>query len=419
MRTKSSSWKKDAQRVGIFQVGLTAILSVLGLGLLFYANLRFAEASPGGNDFLVHWVGGRYILRGKDPYSDEAAREIQTIVYGRPAAEGEHQLRVAYPYYGELLFLPLSLIGSYPAARAVWMVLLEVAQMGLALTTLASFGVFSVRWLKVVFLVFSLSWYFGARALINGNAVILVGLCITTSAWLLKKNTHGILAGILLALATIKPQVAFFPMLVLLLISFNRKRYRFLCGFLGAMAVFSLLSFFLLPTWIREFALEVIRYPSYNPPYAPAAILGSEFGNIGSAIGWGISILALFGLALLFWKSQNLKGEDGLMMLVGLVMTLSFLSGIPNDPGNEAILVLPIAGIFLRNWTGRRRMEIIPWGIFLLLIWIGLWAFFLMTIEWTGQPVQSPMILFPLPAILLAGWCIQYAYSNPAVAKES
>jgi hypothetical protein len=246
-----------------------------------------------------------------------------------------------------------------------------------------------------------------------------VGLCITVSAWLLQKNKRGILAGFLLALATSKPQVAFWPVVFLLFISINRKRYRFLWGFLGAMAVFFLLSFFLLPTWIRELAQEVMRYPSYNPPYTPAAILRSELGNIGLWIGWGISILALSGLALLLRKSQNLKRENGLMMLVGLVMTLSFLSGIPNDPGNEAILILPIAGIFLGKWAGSRQMEIIQWGIFLLLIWIGLWAFFLTTIHWTGQPVQTSMILFPLLIFLLAGWYLQEKFSHPAVGKAS
>jgi hypothetical protein len=418
MQVKSSFPGKAAWRTGIIQGFLPAILGIIGLGLLFYANLSFVEASPGGNDFLVHWVGGRYILHGKDPYSEDAAREIQTRVYGRPAMEGEHQLRVAYPYYGELLFLPLALIEKYSVARAIWMVLLEVAQMGLALTALAVFGILRTWWKEAVFLLFSLSWYFGARALINGNAVILVGLWMVLSAWLVRENKSNILAGILLALATIKPQVAFWPVLFLLLLSFQWRRYRFLLGFFGAMAVFFLLSFVLLPAWIQEFAGEIIRYPSYNPPYTPAAILGNGFGGIGLALGWGISILALIGLAIILWKSVKLKGGTELMMLVGLVMTLSFFSGIPNDPGNEAILILPIAGVFIVEWKRSKTIRIIQWMVFLALVWIGLWGFFLMTIRWTGQPVQSSMILFPLPILLLAGGYIQYRSSNLALKKR-
>jgi hypothetical protein len=412
MRENLSSPVMVAGPGAIIRVCLTAFLIVIGFGLLFFANFTFAEASPGGNDFLVHWVGGRYILQGKNPYGEDAAREIQMLVYGRTATAGEHQLRVAYPYYGELLLLPFAFVGNYSVARAAWMVLMEVAQMGLALAALASFDLSGAFWRKVLFLLFSLSWYFGARALINGNAVIVVGLLITLSAWLLKKNRYGALAGMLLATATMKPQVSFWPVLFLLAFSVKRERYRFLLGFFGAMALFFTLSFLLLPTWIRDFAMEVVRYPSYNPPYTPAAILADLIGGIGSAMGWAISILALIGLAIILWKKCKPEEGTGLMTLLGLVMTLSFLSGIPNDPGNEAILILPIAGIFLAGWKKSNGMAIFQWALVLPAIWVGLWGFFLMTIQCNGQPVQSSVILFPLPAFLLAGWYMQSRLSN-------
>jgi hypothetical protein len=54
------------------------------LGLLTWGNYRFAKASPGGNDFLVHWVGTRsLVLEGLNPYSDEVAGKIQTCLRRR------------------------------------------------------------------------------------------------------------------------------------------------------------------------------------------------------------------------------------------------------------------------------------------------------------------------------------------------
>ena len=74
-------------------ISLLSLLALIGLTL---ANYRFAVQNPGGNDFLVHWVGTRALLvDGISPYSDETALRIQRMAYGRPAREGEHELRVA------------------------------------------------------------------------------------------------------------------------------------------------------------------------------------------------------------------------------------------------------------------------------------------------------------------------------------
>ena len=94
----------------------------------FWANYRFTRQNPGGNDFLVHWVGARaLILDGVSPYSDAVALRIQRRAYGRPARPGEHELRVAYPLYSTLLFSPFALIEDYDLARALWMTVLEIA----------------------------------------------------------------------------------------------------------------------------------------------------------------------------------------------------------------------------------------------------------------------------------------------------
>ena len=105
---------------------IAALIALVGglifLGLLTWGNYRFAQDNPGGNDFLVHYIATRaLIMEGLNPYSDEVAQEIQTAAYGRPAREGEKELRVAYPLYSIIVFLPFTLIGEYTMARAIWM----------------------------------------------------------------------------------------------------------------------------------------------------------------------------------------------------------------------------------------------------------------------------------------------------------
>jgi len=150
-----------------------ALLIVLALMTL--ANYKFAKNNPGGTDFLVHWVGTRnFFTTGTSPYSDDTALKIQTIVYGRAAQAGEHELRVAYPLYSIFFFAPFALISNFTLARAFWLTLLEVCLIVIAILSLRLTFWKPKPWLFGVLLLFTIVSYNGARPLINGNAVILV-----------------------------------------------------------------------------------------------------------------------------------------------------------------------------------------------------------------------------------------------------
>ena len=77
----SISSKRTTRNGFLSIVGLIIFVAILGR-----ANYRFAVQNPGGNDFLVHWLGTRsFITEGISPYSDEVALRIQMLVYGHPA----------------------------------------------------------------------------------------------------------------------------------------------------------------------------------------------------------------------------------------------------------------------------------------------------------------------------------------------
>ncbi len=141
---------------------LVAVILFLGILLagVTWSNYQYTLKNPGGNDFLVHWVGTRVLFfDGISPYSDEAALQIQTLAYGRPARPGEHELRVAYPLYSVVFFLPFALISDFHLARAVWMTVLEAALIGITLLSLRL-----CRWkpsplMLAGLLIFSLLWY--------------------------------------------------------------------------------------------------------------------------------------------------------------------------------------------------------------------------------------------------------------------
>jgi hypothetical protein len=152
-------------------------------------------------------VGTKSLIEdGISPYSDETALQIQEMVYGRPAVAGEHELRVAYPLYSIIIFLPFAFVDDFNIARAAWMTLLEISLVLMSLLCLRI-----MRWrpglvVLAVFFLFSITWYHAVRPLINGNAVILVALMLTGGDPAIRAR-HEELAGVLLAFSTIKPQV--------------------------------------------------------------------------------------------------------------------------------------------------------------------------------------------------------------------
>ncbi len=73
------------------------IVGAIGVIVLLVAlermNYTYCQQNPGGNDFLVHWMGTRMLLKdGISPYSDQTATQIQIFAYGHPALPGEHEL---------------------------------------------------------------------------------------------------------------------------------------------------------------------------------------------------------------------------------------------------------------------------------------------------------------------------------------
>lgn len=368
-----------------------------------WANHRFAEQNPGGNDFLVHWMGTRALLiDGLSPYSDETARRIQTMAYGRPARSGEHELRVAYPLYSEIIFAPFALVGDYDWARATWMTALEVALVGLALLSLRLTGWRPGVWFLPLFLLFALLWYHGLRPLVNGNAVILVALMLTGAMAALQAGRDE-LAGILLAFATIKPQVAVLPILFVFVWALSARRGRLAFWTIATFILLSGVAMFFLPDWPLQNIREVLRYPDYNPPGAPGAAFATWLPAAGRKLGWGLTAV-LTVLLLAEWTAARHKEFRHFLWTAGLTLTASQWIGIQTDPGNFVVLFLPLTLVFavwMERW-GRRGWPEVAGSM--LVLFVGLWALFLQTVDSGGGHLQQhPIMFFPLPLFVLVG----------------
>jgi hypothetical protein len=372
------------------------------MAVLFVANRRFVEANPGGNDFLVHYVGTRALLRERvSPYSDAVAERIQTLAYGRPAQPGEHELRVAYPLYSIALFTPFALISDYALARSLWMTALEVALLGVALAALRL-----ARWspslpVAAGYLLFAVTWYHGVRPLVNGNAVIVVALLVAVSLLALRDGHDG-LAGAALALSTIKPQVAVLLVIFVGVWTVAARRWRVVVGFVGTLSALLILSLALLPSWPAEFIREVVRYPAYNPPGTLGAALAAMVPGLGLPVGWGVTVI-LGVLLIIEWCSALGHGPARFEWAANLTLAAGCWIGIQTDPGNFIVLLAPLTAILASIARSvRRGGEVLALAVIVVLE-VGLWIVFVATLERGAQPVQGPLMFIPLPLVVLIG----------------
>ena len=388
------------RKQAIYWILAIAALMIL-LVLLTFGNYQYSQNNPGGTDFLVHWVGTRaFFSDGISPYSDEVALRIQQMVYGRAALPGEHELRVAYPFFSVILFFPFALISNFTLARAIWMTILELGLVALTLVSIQLTTWRPKRWLIVLLLVFSFLWYHAMRALINGNAVILIALGIACAFYAIKLK-HDELAGVLLAFITIKPQVVILVVIFVLLWSVFQKKNKVILWFFITLTLLVISASLLVPDWILQNAREILRYPGYNPPGTPSSAFATWFPTVGPRVGTILSLGAIVIMMVEWWLSRHADFRHFLWTGC-LTLVLSAWSGIQTDPGNFIIMMPALILIFSvidERWP--KISDLIITAILSALL-ILIWVLFITTMEKSYQPIQSPIMFFPLPLILFA-----------------
>lgn len=404
------------QKNNVATIAVIVIAGIVLLGGLTFGNYRFAKTNPGGNDFLTRWLATRLLItQGSDPYSEDVALKIQNFAYGAPAKPGEDEMRFAYPLYSILIFLPFAFFKSYTAARALWMTVLEVA-----IILIPILSVRLVRWrvsrvMLVVLLLFSVLWYHGLRALINGNVVVLLTLLLVGGFLALREGADE-LAGVLFAFSTAKPQVVVLVLAFVVIWAINQRRMKLVGWLFGTVLLLSASAALLVPNWIVENLREILRYPTYTQPGSPQAAFIARWPDFGARVGWALTAVMALIILVEWWNNRNAE-FPGFLWAACLTMVAGQWTGIQTDPGNYIVL-LP-AMILAFSLLDDRWKAGGKWFVLLSLLGllVGLWALFLNTVQRGAQPIQSPVMFFPLPAFLLIAlyWVRWWAVEPPTV----
>jgi len=319
-----------------------------------------AHNRPRGNlsDLYPRWLGAReLLLHGRNPYSAEITREIQQGYYGRPldpskVDDPKDEQGFAYPAYVVFLLAP-AVNFPFPAARVGFRWLLIALTAASVLLWLRV-----VRWrisqgMTVILGILMLGWLPVVQGLKLDQLTLLVAGMLSASTACVASGWF-FSGGVLLALATIKPQLAWPLVFWFCVWSIGdwRRRRRLIFGFALVMAILLAGAEVLLPGWLGMFVSAIGQYHRYTHNQS---VLISMFGT---APGRVLEVLSVGACALLAWSTRKEASKSiGFGRATALVMALTVVIVPMFAPYNQVLLA---PAIFVLASAARQPEHLLP-----------------------------------------------------------
>ena len=185
---------------------------------------------------------------------------------------------------------------------------------------------------------------------------------------------HLILAGVLMAAASIKPQfvVLLLPWLAIWIMGDWRQRRSFAWSFLGAMSFLILSSELLVPGWISRF-FEIVRaYKQYT--YGHSLLDVWLTPRIGPFVAAAFMLMAL----ALGWRCRTCQAKSTQFLFASCFVLAATLVVIPTLAPHTQLLLLPGFLLLLRYyrsiWQSGRTARLLLMAAWILPAWAWLAA---------------------------------------------
>ncbi|MBI4790880.1 MAG: DUF2029 domain-containing protein, partial [Chloroflexi bacterium] len=351
---------------------VVVLLSVLYATLAYAIYMGLTQYALGANDFYSRWAGARALfLRGENPYSAQVTREIQIGMYGRLARSDEDQVAFAYPLYTAFVAAPLVAL-PYAQAQALWMAFLIVAVTG-GVIVLARLNDLALQPVVLgILLLGVIAFYPAVRGIFLGQFALVSFLCLALAFWAIQTRRDA-LAGVLLALATVKPQLAILLLPAIVVWAAAQRRGKIAGGAALTLFVLSTLALLIVPTWPFDFVQAIRDYSRYEPVGPPVQTFVEMLAG-----GSGFGVTLAIGLSLVAWaiwrtlqtRHASWQEFQPTLHLVAIVTTLT--AGRMGTP-DQMLLLFPWLA-WLAAWLARKRhaaavlalvaLLVLPWFVF-------------------------------------------------------
>jgi hypothetical protein len=370
--------------------------------------------SPRGNlsDLYPVWYASReLLLHGRNPYSAEVTREIQAGYYGRTlddsrGADPTNQQAFAYPVYVAFLIAPAVKFSFLHVRIAFFWLLAALTALSVLLWQRA------IAWrpgfsTTLAFVLFTLATFAAVQGIKLQQLTLLISFLIAASVALLVSE-HFVFAGILLATAMSKPQLAV-PLAAWLLlwsVARWRVRWKFAVSFVTTLTALIIGGELLLPGWIRFFYAAVVAYRQY----AAGGTLLEQM--LPRAVAIPVLAMLVAAVAAGCWYLRKVGAEDErFVYMTSLVLAVTLLMP-PMYPPHYQLLLL--AGVFLLARDAQpkklvfRFLYVFSAGLmawsWALAIVLAFASFFTVRAQQFWAAPLWPTVLFPVPVIACLAW---------------
>lgn len=359
-----------------------------------------ARGIPRGNlsDLYPRWLGAReLLLHRRDPYKPEITREIQIGYYGRPLDpsrpnDPKDQQAFAYPVYVVFLLAPTVSLHFFIVRRMFFFVLVAVTAISVRWWSRAVGWQLSrtAQWLWILLAV-------GCFPAIQGfklqQLTLIVAALIAASLWAIVSG-RLVWAGVLLALASIKPQLV--ALLILWLgiwvVGDWRRRRNLLWSFVASIAALVVAGEYVLPGWIGEFRTASAAYYQYTGG-------GKSVLDVALTPVWGRTTAAiLICLTLLLVWQRRRAGERtaSFQWMLALVLATTLLV-IPMFAPYNQLLLIPSLMVVVRDsrtlWSRSRLSQFLTTLTALSVFW-----------PWLASAVLVVALLFLPSPVVQRAW---------------
>jgi hypothetical protein len=383
----------------LFACGVTYLYTSRILGPWeHYVDVEHGTLKAQMGDLYSSWIGTReLLLRGCNPYGPEVSHEIQMAFYGHlidqkysePGVTLIDEQRFAYPVYVVFLLAPTIHLNFSQVQE--WTPL--IFAMLTAISVLLWLDV--LRWrppgaVIAAVVLFVLSSPQVVQGLRLRQLGLLVGFLLAMGAWCISRN-HLVAAGIVLALSTLKPQMAVLPVAWFLLWSVGSwpKRWPLPAGFGITLAALAGTGEIILPGWPRYFVNGMLAYRHYS---STTSYLSLVLGATTSGVLLGIAVVGLLAVAWRNRRAEAVSQEFTYTFVLLLITAALFLPLL--TPFNQILLLMP-ALLIIRHWHALSLLGRSAFGM--AVAWPWLTSLVLMLLR---PPIDSPSRVPLLPAAM-------------------
>lgn len=293
------------------------------------------------HDFIEYWTAAHILSNHGNPYSlNEMYQAQRSLGWSQTAP-----LMFLSPPWTLGLVLPLGLTNSYGFAWMVWVAALA------GVVALSSYLLMEVYFAELRIPEVSDTALYRSLFAFTFYPVLLSFRFAQTSPLLLlglagflyfETRSRRFLAGALLSLTLVKPQLLYLVWIALFFSSFQQRRWKILVSAIATIGVLTAFGLLLDPYAVREY-LELASGP--YPRVIPSGIVFPIRKLLGGGAFWVQFVPLFLGLSWFAWYWRKHRKEWSWAERLPQVVTASVLTSTYGWLFDQAVLVVPVIAL--------------------------------------------------------------------------